>query len=119
MCAFKEVKKAIVDAQLASTPKAALLNDVAQGAVVLLSANDIIRSLGISAKAFEQLVGLPNHYLQSDGVNNATSLFEQRVELVNRELESVGGFPKPDLYVLGKARWAKSTFKKWLDAQCG
>lgn len=123
MTEFKDVKQAIVDAQLASTPKNQLVNDIMKGSSDLLSANDIIHRLGISADEFQELVNLPNHYLRANGglgaaVYQTRRMFDAHIELVNQELEKKLSFPKPDLYILGKARWKKDTFRQWLEEQC-
>ncbi|WP_427838245.1 hypothetical protein [Actinobacillus pleuropneumoniae] len=124
MTEFKDVKEAIVEAQLASTPKDKIVNDIMKGIGDFLSANDIIKRLGISADEFHELVNLPNHYIRTNGglgaaLYSSSRLFDATVELVNKDLEKSKSFPKPDLYILGKARWKKETFKKWLDEQCG
>ena len=123
MTEFKDVKQAIVEAQLAATPRDKLVNDIMKGSADLLSANDIITRLGISADEFKELVNLPNHYLRTNGgfgatVYNTKRMFDAHIELINQELEKNISFPKPDLYILGKARWKKETFKKWLEEQC-
>ncbi|OBW93004.1 hypothetical protein [Gallibacterium salpingitidis] len=123
MAEFKDVKQAIVEAQLASTPKDRMINSIMTGATELLSANDIILRLGITANEFEKLIKLPNHYLRtSSGFGAALSatqaLFDTHIELINKDLEKISTFPNPDLYILGKARWTKETFKKWLEEQC-
>lgn len=124
MTEFKDVKEAIVEAQLASTPKDKVINDIMKGSAELLSANDIINRLGITAREFQELVNLPNHYLRSNGglgaaLHTTQRMFDPHIELINQELEKKLFFPKPDLYILGKARWKKETFKKWLEEQCG
>ncbi|EER47566.1 hypothetical protein AM305_07793 [Actinobacillus minor NM305] len=123
MTEFKDVKQAIVEAQLASTPKDKVINDIMKGSAELLSANDIINRLGITAKEFQELVNLPNHYLRTNGglgsaLHTTQRMFDTHIELINQELEKKLFFPKPDLYILGKARWKKETFKKWLEEQC-
>jgi hypothetical protein len=120
---FEDVKQFIVEAQLASTPKDKVVNDIMKGTADLLSANDIIKRLGITADEFKELVNLPNHYLRTRGglagaLHNNTTLFNANIELINQDLEKASSFPKPDLYILGKARWKKETFKKWLEEQC-
>lgn len=124
MTEFKDIKQAIVAAQLSATPKEQMINSIMEGSAELLSANDIIKKLGITADEFsELLLKLPNHYLRVNGglgeaVMRTRALFDRDVELINRDLEQKSTFPKPDLYVLGKARWTKETFKKWLEEQC-
>lgn len=122
MTEFKDVKSAIVEAQLASTPKDKVVSDIMKGSADLLSANDIIQRLGITANEFEILVGLPNHYVRTNrglgAVIHSAKMFDPYIELVNSELEKNITFPKPDIYILGKARWKKETFKKWLEEQC-
>lgn len=123
MTEFKDVEDAIVETQLASTPRDKVINDIVKGAGNFLSANDIIKRLGISADEFKDLVNLPNHYIRTNGglgaaLYSSTRLFDATVELVNKDLEQKKSFPKPDLYILGKARWKKETFKKWLEEQC-
>lgn len=122
MTEFKDVKQSIVAAQLASTPKDKVVSDIMKGRADLLSANDIIQRLSITANEFERLVGLPNHYVRTNGglgaVMRSTQMFDPHIELINSELEKNITFPKPDIYILGKARWKKETFKKWLEEQC-
>ncbi|MEG9489351.1 hypothetical protein [Mannheimia indoligenes] len=123
MTEFEDVKQAIVEAQLASTPKDKVVNDIMKGSAELLSANDIINRLGITAVEFQELVNLPNHYLRTNGglgaaVYTTKRMFDAHIELINQELEKNLSFPEPDLYILGKARWKKETFKKWLEEQC-
>lgn len=120
---FEEVKQSIVEAQLASTPKDKMVNNIMKGSSELLSANEIIQQLGIEPYEFEQLVNLPNHYIQMNNslgatLAHSTRLVGRKIELINRDLEKKSQFPKPDLYILGKARWTKETFKKWLEEQC-
>lgn len=120
---FEEVKQSIVEAQLASTPKDKMVNNIMKGSSELLSANEIIQQLGIEPYEFEQLVNLPNHYIQMNNslgatLARSTRLVGGKIELINRDLEKKSQFPKPDLYILGKARWTKETFKKWLEEQC-
>ena len=94
-----------------------------KGAADLLSANDIIKRLGITADEFQELVNLPNHYLRNTGgtfgeaLYRSSRLFDSHIELINKDLEGKSTFPKPDFYILGKARWKKETFKKWLEEQ--
>lgn len=119
---FENVKPAIVEAQLASTPKNQLVKDIMKGSADLLSANDIIHRLGINADEFLNLVNLPNHYLRTNGglgaaVYQTRRMFDAHIELVNKDLEKNISFPKPDLYILGKARWKKETFQQWLEEQ--
>lgn len=124
MTEFKDVKRAIVAAQLATSPKDKMINSIMKGSAELLSANDIIQKLGITVDEFKELLKLPNHYLRTEGglgavIHGSQALFDRNVELINKELEQKKGFfPKPDLYILGKARWTKETFKKWLEEQC-
>ena len=122
MTEFKDVKQSIVAAQLASTPKDKVVSDIMKGRADLLSANDIIQRLSITANEFERLVGLPNHYVRTNGglgaVMRTTQMIDPHIELINSELEKNITFPKPDIYILGKARWKKETFKKWLEEQC-
>ncbi|BAS48373.1 hypothetical protein AANUM_1142 [Aggregatibacter actinomycetemcomitans NUM4039] len=119
---FEDVKQSIVEAQLASSPRDKVINGIMRGTADLLSANDIIKRLGITPNEFEKLVNLPHHYVNSHGlggvVHAANVLFDPHIELINQELEEKTTFPKPDLYILGKARWTKETFKKWLEEQC-
>lgn len=120
---FKDVKQAIVEAQLAATPKDKLVNDIMKGSADLLSANDIITRLGITAHEFMSLVNLPKHSLRTNGGLGAAmyasrQMFNTNIELINEELEKKTTFPKPDLYILGKSRWKKETFQKWLEEQC-
>ena len=120
---FEDVKQFIVEAQLASTPKDKVVNDIMKGTADLLSANDIIKRLGITADEFQELVNLPNHYLRNTGgtfgeaLYRSSRLFDSHIELINKDLEGKSTFPKPDFYILGKARWKKETFKKWLEEQ--
>ncbi len=124
MTEFKDVKQAIVAAQLAMNPKDKMINSIMKGSAELLSANDIIQKLGITVDEFSELLKLPNHYLRTKGgfgavIHGSNALFDGNVELINKELEQKKGFfPKPDLYILGKARWTKETFRKWLEEQC-
>ena len=124
MTEFKDVKRAIVAAQLATSPKDKMINSIMKGSAELLSANDIIQKLGITVDEFKELLKLPNHYLRTEGglgavIHGSQALFDRNVERINKELEQKKGFfPKPDLYILGKARWTKETFKKWLEEQC-
>ncbi|KGQ29758.1 hypothetical protein [Gallibacterium anatis] len=121
---FDQVKSNIVKAQLTSSPKDRMINSIMNGSAELLSANDIILRLGITVKEFEKLIKLPNHYLKTNGELGAAfaathSLLDSNIELINKDLSEKGSvFPKPDLYILGKARWTKETFKKWLEEQC-
>lgn len=123
MAEFQDVKQSIIEAQLAATPRDKLVNDIVKGSADLLSANDIITRLGITANEFTELVNLPNHSLRTyQGLSalgsNRAKTFESYVELINEELGRNISFPKPDLYILGKARWKKETFKKWVEKQC-
>lgn len=123
MTEFKDVKQSIVEAQLASTPKDKVVNDIIKGSAELLSANDIINRLGITVEEFQELVNLPQHYLKANGglgaaIYRTQRMFDAHIELINQELEKNLSFPKPDLYILGKARWKKETFKQWLEEQC-
>ena len=122
MTEFKDVKQSIVAAQLASTPKDKVVSDIMKGSADLLSANDIIQRLSITANEFERLVGLPNHYVRTNGglgaVMRSAQMFDPHIELINSELEKNITFPKPDIYILGKALWKKETFKNWLEEQC-
>lgn len=119
---FEDVKQSIVEAQLASSPKDKMINSIMKGTADLLSANDIINRLGITPNEFEKMVNLPRHYVNAKGlggaVHAANVLFDPHIELINHDLEEKTMFPKPDLYILGKARWTKETFKKWLEKQC-
>ncbi|MDC2824574.1 hypothetical protein PHA51_00785 [Rodentibacter pneumotropicus] len=124
MTEFKDVKNAIVEAQLASIPSDQMISEITLGMSNVISAHDIIKRLGITIDEFKELVNLPNHYVRTTGsplaatLYNSSRLFETNIELVNKELEGKTTFPKPDFYILGKARWKKETFEKWLQEQC-
>lgn len=122
MTEFKHIKQAIVEAQLASTPKDKMIQSIMQGTTELLSANDIIQKLGITTDEFQRLVDLPNHQLRNSTLGHITRFYSDvsggQVELVDTNWEATNKFPKPDLYILGKARWTKETFKEWLEKQC-
>ena len=120
---FEDVKQSIIDAQLASITSDKMIDEITGGMSNVISAHDIIKRLGITPDEFQELVNLPNHYLRNTGgtfaeaLYRSTRLFDSHVELINRDLEGKSTFPKPDFYILGKARWKKETFKKWLEEQ--
>ena len=112
---FEDIKQLIVEAQLASTPQEKMISEMTNGMSNLLSADDIIECLCITTDEFKELVNLPNHELRypTNAILLAyynSKLVNARIELVNRDLEGESTFPKPDLYILGKARWKKETF---------
>ena len=80
---FEDVKQSIVEAQLASTPKDKVVNDIMKGAADLLSANDIIKRLGITADEFQELVNLPNHYLRNTGGTFGEALYRSSRLLIH------------------------------------
>lgn len=117
---FEDVKQSIVEAQLASDK---MISEITSGMSSVISAHDIIKRLGVTPDEFQELVNLPNHYLRNTGgtfgeaLYRSSRLFDSHIELINRDLEGKSTFPKPDFYILGKARWKKETFKKWLEEQ--
>ena len=121
---FEDVKQAIIEAQLASIPRNEIINEITSGMANFLSADDIIKCLDITPDEFQNLVNLPNHYLKTTGSPLVATLyhknrfFDSSLELVNESLESKATFPKPDFYLLGKARWKKETFNQWIEEQC-
>lgn len=120
---FEDVKQSIVEAQLASIPSDKMISEITSGMSNVISAHDIIKRLGITPDEFQELVNLPNHYLRNTGgtlaatLYSSSRLFDSHIELINKDLEGKSTFPKPDFYILGKARWKKETFKKWLEEQ--
>ena len=100
-----------------------MISEITSGMSNVISAHDIIKRLGITPDEFQELVNLPNHYLRNTGgtfgetLYKSSRLFDSHIELINRDLEGKSTFPKPDFYILGKARWKKETFKKWLEEQ--
>lgn len=121
---FEDIREQIIESQLSQAYEKVLVDKILEGKQELLSANDIIEILGISHTEFQEMINLPNHILFA---SNARSLFDitnrlnptsSKYELINEELKQNTRLPKPDLYILGKARWAKTTIKHWLEKQC-
>ncbi|KAA6208070.1 hypothetical protein [Avibacterium paragallinarum] len=122
---FEDIKDDIVASQLSQSYEKVLIDNMLQGKRELLSANDIIEMLGISSDEFKEMLDLPNHVLFA---SNARAVFDltsrlnpanAKYELINTELKQSTKLPKPDIYIIGKARWAKGTIKNWLENQTG
>ena len=91
-----------------------------EGKIKLLSAKDIYTRLNISSGEFEQLVknSDPTYSLHERNKIDAITdslIGKGLVKAISRtEIQYKYSFPKPDLYIAGKARWSPDTLKRWL-----
>lgn len=87
-----------------------LVNKIAEGTAVLLSADDICSRLSVSRSTFDRWVrnGAP---LKEALQNRTRGSFH---DLVADQEEGKISFPPPDIRIGNSPRWSLSTFKAWL-----
>lgn len=82
-----------------------LVNQIAEGTAILLSAEDICTRLSVSRSTFDRWV--KNGSTQYIGGRPPKSLF-------NKDDDSSISFPPPDIRIGNSPRWSIDTFKAWL-----
>lgn len=115
----EQIKKLLISEQEGIAPNEQIINDLIEGKIKLLSAKDIYTRLNISSGEFEQLVknSDPTYSLHEKNKMDAlTSLIGKGLikTISQTEIQYKYSFPKPDLYIAGKARWSSDTLKRWL-----
>lgn len=118
----EQIKKILISAQQASSPKDQLLNDIAEGKINLLSAKEICKRLNLSESEFTALVKNSDPTYSPMPKNQVNEVMQAITENVRNLAENLTkldsqhqySFPAPDLYVAGRARWAEDTLKQWL-----
>jgi predicted DNA-binding transcriptional regulator AlpA len=95
-----------------------LVNKIAEGKAVLLSADDICERLSISRSTFDRwvrnssketpLIREAIREIQGGGARRK-SLFP-----IENDDESKISFPQPDIRIGNSLRWSIDTFKQWL-----
>lgn len=119
---IEQIKKMLISEQEGIATNEQIINDLVAGKIKLLSAKDIYTRLNISSDEFTQLVKRsdPNFRLNE---NNIVDTFMEKLNLPkaidvynvsSSNTKDSYSFPKPDLYIAGKARWSPDTLKKWL-----
>ncbi|WP_273394022.1 hypothetical protein [Actinobacillus porcinus] len=114
----EQIKKILMSAQQCNTPEEQLANDIAEGKVHLLSAQEICERLRLSAEEFTILVRNSDPTYSPTSKNKMQALThlvnENTLKVMKLDPQYQYSFPAPDLYIAGKARWTKDTLKKWL-----
>lgn len=116
----EQIKKLLISEQEGIAPNEQIINDLIEGKIKLLSAKDIYTRLNISSSEFEQLVknSDPTYSLhEKNKMDVLTKNFigKDLIKVISRtEIQYKYSFPKPDLYIAGKARWSPDTLKRWL-----
>lgn len=116
----EQIKKLLISEQEGISPNEQIINDLIEGKIKLLSAKDIYTRLNISSGEFEQLVknNDPTYSLHEKNKIDAITdslIGKGLVKAISRtEIQYKYSFPKPDLYIAGKARWSPDTLKRWL-----
>jgi len=116
----EQIKKLLISEQEGIAPNEQIINDLIEGKIKLLSAKDIYTRLNISSGEFEQLVknSDPTYSLHEKNKMDAITdslIGKGLVKAISRtEIQYKYSFPKPDLYIAGKARWSPDTLKRWL-----
>jgi hypothetical protein len=116
----EQIKKLLISEQEGISPNEQIINDLIEGKIKLLSAKDIYTRLNISSGEFEQLVknSDPTYSLHERNKIDAITdslIGKGLVKAISRtEIQYKYSFPKPDLYIAGKARWSPDTLKRWL-----
>ena len=116
----EQIKKLLISEQEGISPNEQIINDLIEGKIKLLSAKDIYTRLNISSGEFEQLVknSDPTYSLHEKNKIDALTdslIGKGLVKAISRtEIQYKYSFPKPDLYIAGKARWSPDTLKRWL-----
>lgn len=116
----EQIKKLLISEQEGISPNEQIINDLIEGKIKLLSAKDIYTRLNISSGEFEQLVknSDPTYSLHEKNKIDAITdslIGKGLVKAISRtEIQYKYSFPKPDLYIAGKARWSPDTLKRWL-----
>ncbi|BBF07655.1 hypothetical protein [Haemophilus influenzae] len=116
----EQIKKLLISEQEGIAPNEQIINDLIEGKIKLLSAKDIYTRLNISSGEFEQLVkhSDPTYSLHEKNKMDAFTKSLIRKDLIKAisrtEIQYKYSFPKPDLYIAGKARWSPDTLKRWL-----
>lgn len=116
----EHIKKILMSEQQFNKISDQLINDILDGKAKLLSAKEICERLNISENYFTNLVKVndPTYKLQESNASLGETLLNDVLKGFLREETSEEnlqyGFPKPDIYIAGKARWATQTLKSWL-----
>nr|DAT90883.1 MAG TPA: hypothetical protein [Bacteriophage sp.] len=117
----EQIKKLLISEQEGIAPNEQIINDLIEGKIKLLSAKDIYTLLNISSSEFEQLVknSDPTYSLHEknkmDALTKGLIIRKDLIKAISRtEIQYKYSFPKPDLYIAGKARWSSDTLKRWL-----
>ncbi len=116
----EQIKKLLISEQEGIAPNEQIINDLIEGKIKLLSAKDIYTRLNISSGEFEQLVknSDPTYTLHEKNkidVLTSSLIGNGLIKTISRtEIQYKYSFPKPDLYIAGKARWSPDTLKRWL-----
>ena len=116
----EQIKKLLISEQEGIAPNEQIINDLIEGKIKLLSAKDIYTRLNISSGEFEQLVKNNDTAYSLHEKNKIDAITDSLigkglVKAISRtEIQYKYSFPKPDLYIAGKARWSPDTLKRWL-----
>ena len=116
----EQIKKLLISEQEGIAPKEQIINDLIEGKIKLLSAKDIYTRLNISSGEFEQLVKNSDPTYSLHEKNKMDALTKSLIgkglikTISQTEIQYKYSFPKPDLYIAGKARWSSDTLKRWL-----
>lgn len=95
-----------------------LVNKIAEGKAVLLSADDICERLSVSRSTFDRWVR--NSSKGTTDIKEMIKEMQSETALHNRifprgnDDESKISFPQPDIRIGNSPRWSLDTFKQWL-----
>lgn len=114
----EQIKKILISEQQSDPVENQLVDAIIAGKVELLSDVDICKKLNLSVPEFTRLVRqsdpsyradlphFPEHAIRAFSVSQSTKL--------TLPYKQTFSFPKPDIYIAGKARWTTDTLKNWL-----
>lgn len=89
-----------------------LINQIAEGKAILLSADDICSRLSVSRSTFDRWVRNGAPFSVKDSLLN-----EPEFSFTERRLNQEDGklsFPPADIRIGNSPRWSLNTFKSWL-----
>lgn len=117
----EQIKKILISEQQGNSPSNQLIDDIISGKVELLSEKDICKKLNLNEKEFIELVKQSDPKYDANGrvfsIETINAFFPQKTVQMDKFLlnyKKSYSFPKPDIYIVGKARWTTDTLRNWL-----
>lgn len=115
----EQIKKMLISEQQPNAPEAQLIEAIIDGRVKLLSDKDIYQKLNISETEFSEWVKqtTPNYQAEhrtAQAVAVGVLFRDYSTKMSPFSQKKQHSFPKPDIYIAGKARWTTDTLRNWL-----